>query len=255
VDALIQTALTRLLFVGLRVSLVIFFLPFLGGGGISARIKAALTIALTALLYPVYAPPQANLATTNLAFLFCGEMIVGLAIGLSVTFVFEAVQVAGQICGLQLGYSLESLIDPQTKAQSPVLSIFGYTVAILIFLQLNVHHWMLRALSESFSLMPPGTFVVNRALPGELLHNSGMMLSVGVQMAAPITLAALMVDFALGFIGRAATQLPVMLFGISIKELMGMAMLAGTLVLWPMELERHFARAIKAGEHLLRLAH
>lgn len=254
-EAFIQPALTRLLMVGVRVSLVVIFLPFLGSGGIAARIKGTLAIALTALLYPIYIPASATLANTNWFSLFFGETLIGLALGLSVSFVFEAVQVAGQMCGLQLGYSLESLIDPQTRAQSPTLSMFCNAVAVLIFLQLNVHHCMLRVLAASFKQLPPGTFTVDRALPLALIRDSGTMLSLGVQIAAPITLAAIVVDVALGFIGRAAQQLPVMLVGMSIKELLGMGMLATVIAMWPASLERHFAHAIRAGQHLLRLAH
>ena len=254
-EALIQPALTGLLMIGVRVSIVIIFLPFLGSGGISARIKAVLVIALTVLLYPVCSPAPASLAHVNWFSFFFGEMIVGLTLGLSINFVFEAMQVAGQICGLQLGFSMESLIDPQTQAQSPTLSVLFYMIAVLIFLQLNVHHWMLRVLAESFSRVPPGSFVVNRGLPLELIRDSGIMLSLGAQIAAPITLAAIVIDVALGFMGRAAHQLPVMLIGISIKELVGIGMLATVIALWPTRLEREFAHAIRAGEHLLRLAH
>ena len=254
VETFIQPILTKLLFVGVRVSLVVYFLPFFGSGGIAARIKAGLTVALTALLYSVYAPPSDSLTHVDWLSVLAGELAVGLALGLSVQFVFEAFQVAGQLCGLQLGYSLESLIDPQTNAQTPVLSIFYYTVAILIFLQLNVHHWMLRSLAESFEHLPPGHVVLSAAMAAEIIRASGLMLSVGVQIAAPITLTALMIDVALGFIGRAAPQLPVMLVGISVKDLLGIAMVGTTLALWPSQLEGHFAGAIRTGEHLLRLA-
>lgn len=254
-EALIQPALTKLLFIGIRVSLVILFLPFLGSGGIPNRIKAALTIAFTACLFPTYMPPTATLVNVNWLSVLFSETLIGLALGLSVQFVFEAVELAGSLCGVQLGYSLETLIDPQTKAQSPVIATFYNMIAILIFLQLNVHHWILRGLAESFDYLPPGTIISGHAMAAELIRASGVMLTAGVQIAAPIILAALMVDIALGFIGRAAPQMPVMLVGISIKDLLGLAMLGTTLAFWPRQLEGHFAAAIRTGEHLLRLAH
>jgi flagellar biosynthesis protein FliR len=253
-EALIQPALTKLVFIGVRVSLVILFLPFFGSGGIPTRIKAALTMALTACLYPAYTPAAATLVKVNWLSVLFGETLIGLALGLSVQFVFEAVQLAGSLCGVQLGYSLETLIDPQTKAQSPVISTFYNMIAILIFLQLNVHHWVLRALAESFDYLPPGTIISGQAMPAELIRASGVMLSAGLQIAAPIILAAVMIDIALGFIGRAAPQMPVMLVGISIKDLLGLAMLGSTLAFWPRQLEGHFAAAIRTGEHILRLA-
>ena len=255
-EALLYPAITRLLFVGVRVSLVMMFLPFLGSGAVAVRIKGALTIALTAFLCAIYQPPStAALLKVNWLSLVLSEAMIGLALGLSVQFVFEAVQVAGQMCGLQLGYSLESLIDPMTQAQSPVISTFYYMIATSIFLRLDVHHWLLRALADSFEYLPPGTLVTNKAIVEELLRVSSTMLSVGVQIAAPIVLAALLIDLTLGFIGRAAPQLPVMLVGISVKDLLGVAMIGSTLALWPSQLEGHFERAVRTGEHLLRLAH
>jgi flagellar biosynthesis protein FliR len=254
VEALIQPALTKLLFIGIRVSLVVLFLPFFGGGGIPTRIKAALTIALTACLYPAYMPTAATLVDVNWLSVLFGETLIGLGLGLSVQFVFEAVEFAGSLCGVQLGYSLETLIDPQTKAQSPVIATFYNMIATLIFLQLNVHHWVLRALAESFDYLPPGTIVTGHAMAAELIRASGVMLSAGIQIAAPIMLAAFMIDIALAFIGRAAPQIPVMLAGISLKDLLGLTMLGSTLAFWPTQLEGHFAAAIRTGEHLLRLA-
>jgi flagellar biosynthesis protein FliR len=253
-EALIQPSLTKLLFIGIRVSLVVLFLPFFGSGGIPNRIKAALTIALTGCLYPTYMPAAATLVNVNWLSVIFGETLIGLALGLSVTFVFEAVELAGSLCGVQLGYALETLIDPTTKAQNPVLATFYNMIAMLIFLQLNVHHWVLRGLAESFDYLPPGTIVTGHAMAAELIRASGVMLSTGIQIAAPIMLAAFMIDIALGFVGRAAPQLPVMLVGISIKDLLGLAMLGSTLAFWPRQLEGHFAAAIRTGEHLLRLA-
>jgi flagellar biosynthesis protein FliR len=254
-ETFLYPAVTRLLFVGIRVSLVMVFLPFLGSGAIAARIKGALAIALTAFMCAIYQPPAADLLKVNWLSVVLSEAMIGLALGLSVQFVFEAAQLAGQICGLQLGYSLESLIDPMTQAQSPVISTFYYMIATSIFLRLDVHHWLLRALAESFECLPPGTLITNPAIVATLLRASSTMLSVGVQIAAPITLSALLIDLTLGFIGRAAPQLPVMLVGISVKDLLGVAMIGSTLAFWPTQLEGHFEHAIRTGEHLIRLAH
>jgi flagellar biosynthesis protein FliR len=254
-EALIQPSLTKLLFIGIRVSLVVLFLPFFGSGGIPTRIKAALTIALTACLYPAYMPAAATLLNVNWMSVLFGETLIGLALGLSLHFVFEAIQLAGALCGVQLGYSMETLIDPQTKAQSPVIATFYNMIAIFIFLRLNVHHWVLKGLAESFDYLPPGTTIHAQAMVAELVRASGVMLSVGIQIAAPIMLAAFMIDIALGFISRAAPQIPVMLVGISVKDMVGLAMLGSTLAFWPRQLEAHFAAAIRTGEHLIRLAH
>lgn len=255
IEAFLYPAMTRFLFVGVRVSTVMAFLPFFGSGAIAVRIKGALAVALSAFMCAVYHPPAAELLKVNWVSIALSEAMIGLVLGLSVQFVFEAAQVAGQTCGLQMGYSLERLIDPTTQAQSPAIAIFYYLIAISIFLRLDVHHWLLRALAGSFDYLPPGSIVANKAIAKEMLRASGTMLSVGVQIAAPLILAALMIDLTLGFIGRASPQLPVMLIGISVKDLLGVAMIGATLAFWPSQFEGYFERAIRTGEHMLRLAH
>jgi flagellar biosynthesis protein FliR len=252
---LIQPFVTKLLLVGVRVGMVIFFMPFFGSGGVFRRFKAGMTVALSAMLYSAYTPSSTDVANIQWIPVLLSETVIGLALAMSVQFVFEAIQVAGQVCGIQLGYSLESLIDPQTEASTPIVSAFFYTVAILICLQLNVHQWILRALAESFTYLPPGTIITKSAVGSELARNAALMLSFGVQVAAPVTFACLLTDVGLGLVSRAAQQVPVMLVGIALKDLLGLAILLSTLVLWPGQLQTQFARAIRAGETVLRLGH
>ena len=81
----------------------------------------------------------------------------------SANLLFEAALMAGQILGVQIGYSLANVFDPQTQADTPVLSEFHRLAALLIFLQLDVHHWLLRSLVRSFAYLPPGGVAVTLA--------------------------------------------------------------------------------------------
>ncbi len=59
----------------------------------------------------------------------------GLALGLTIQFVFEGAQMAGQVGGFQFAFSLVNVIDPQTQVETPVLSVFHQLVVLLLFLQ------------------------------------------------------------------------------------------------------------------------
>jgi len=175
-------------------------------------------------------------------------------LGLSMQLVFEAAQFAGQVVGVQTGFSLITLLDPQTQADTPVLSIFHQLIALLIFFQLNVHHWLLRGLATSFSYLPPGASLTHSLASMALLQSAGSIWLVGLEIAAPVVVATLVVDIALGFLGKASPQLPVVLVGLSVKNILGLAVLAASFTLWPRIFERQFASAIGLGERLLHLA-
>ena len=123
-----------------------------------------------------------------------------------------------------------------------------------MFLQLNVHHWLLRGLVKSFEYCPPGLVVATPAVAEQMWRAAGGMMIIAVQIAVPTLIATMLVDIALAFLGRASPQLPVMLVGISVKS--GVAFLAvmGTLRFWPGLMEKYFGEALATSERLMRLA-
>jgi flagellar biosynthetic protein FliR len=161
---------------------------------------------------------------------------------------------AGQLAGAQLGFSLAAIIDPQTNIETPVLTIFYQMIAMLIFLQLNVHHWMLRAVVKSFGYFPVGSGSIKLAAARELLRAAGGMWLIGVQIAAPVLLATLVIDVTIGFLSKASPQLPAMFIGISAKSLVGYALLAASVALWPVLLEHKFLDSLGWMERALGLA-
>jgi len=244
----------RVLIVGARVSALMVFAPFLASATISPRIKAGFTVALTALLYPVVAAGLPTLSGAQGWQVVGGEFVMGLIMGITLQFVFEGVELAGQIVGFQVGHALANLINPLSDAETPILANFYQAIALLIFLQLDVHHWVLRGLVKSFRYCPPGMVVVNHLVAEQIWRAAGGMLVVAVQVSVPTLLATILIDVSLGFLGRASPQLPVLFVGISVKTVTAFLVIMGTLRFWPGLLERYFAEAMMRSEQLLRLA-
>ncbi len=250
-----EDAVAAVAFIGARVSGLMVFAPILGSTAIAPRIKAGLVVLLTALLYPVCRPRGMQLTPAGLAKVMAGELLIGALMGLAVYFVFEAAQFAGQVIGMQVGYSLVNILDPNTQVETPVISVFMQTVVTLIFLQLNVHHWLLHAVARSFTYLPPGSATAGEPLVHELLHAAGGIWVAGVQIAAPALIATMLADIVLGFLGKASPQLPVLFLGLSLKSLVGLSILALSLKYWPAMFDRFFTNSIHSAESLLQLAH
>ena len=66
------------------------------------------------------------------------QVAVGLAIGFSVRLVFTAVELAGEIIGLQMGLNFASFFDPTSNGQiSAVARFFGH-MSMLLFVNLTM---------------------------------------------------------------------------------------------------------------------
>ena len=241
-------------FTGARVSGLMVFCPFLGSDAVPILVKAGLTLLLTVMLHPLHGPAALALGSWQWAQTMVSELLVGLLLGIVANFLFEAALLAGQILGVQIGYSLATVFDPQTNADTPVLSEFHQMAALLIFLQLNVHHWLLRALVRSFAYLPPGGAHATLAMAGGLLQAAGGIFLTGVQIAAPSLVATLIADMALGFLGKASPQLPVLFIGLAVKNLVGLSVLIAAIAYWPRVFSQQFVLAIRTAEHLLHLA-
>ena len=207
----------------MRVSLVVFLLPFYGGDTLPALVKAFICLVLTMALWPNLSFPGELMPAHpfGIALILLGELILGLMLGLCVTFIFAGIQTGGEIMGFQMGFTMVTLADPLSGAQVSLSAHLLYMVALLIFLTLDGHLILLRGLADSFQLIPPGGLLVGGKLTGSVLELSAAMFSVAVQIAGPIIAALFMVELALALMGRAAPQMNLLTLGFPLKIAVG----------------------------------
>jgi flagellar biosynthetic protein FliR len=249
----LQPILNAAMFLGLRVSGLVLFAPFFGHAAIPARIKACIVVLITVLLYPSLSPSMAHRTWSPMT--LCSELIIGLAVGLTTQGVFEAAMFGGQILSVQMGYSLVNIIDPTSQIESTVMSVFHQTIVLLIFLQLNVHHWILRTVVHSFDYLPAGGLTDTGSIVFAVLHVFSSVMQLGLQIAAPVLAATMAADFALGMLSKASPQLPLMLLGPSLKSLLGLVVLSSAICYWPPLFDRLFTESITVTDRMLHLAH
>jgi flagellar biosynthetic protein FliR len=249
------TIISGLLTIGVRLTGLMLFAPFFGSVVIPSRVKAILVLSITVLLFPTVGH---NLAASTLAtwpLMIFMEFMIGVGMGIATNVVFEAAQMAGQVLGVQMGYSLVNILDPQTQVDTTVISLFYQSIVMLLFLRMDVHYWLLRAIGNSFLYMPVGTMHLSSLFTMAIVKTVGQIFGLGIQIAAPVLSATLVADIVLGLLGKASPQLPLMLLGPSIKSLLGLSILIATLKYWPDLFRRLFLDALANGEHLLHLAH
>lgn len=202
-----------------RVSIVLFMLPFYGGDTIPKAVKAALTLVVTLAFWPHLALPGSAfpMHPVSIILMILGEAAMGLTLGLTVHFIFAAIQTGGQIVGFQMGFAMVNVIDPITGTSEAVTAHFLWMVAMLTFLTLGGHLYLLFAVTKSFDLVPPGSLFITPAVVGRVLEFSGQMFILAVHIAAPIMVSLFLVDLGLALVSRAAPQMNVLFVGFPIK--------------------------------------
>ncbi len=206
-----------------RVSLIMFLLPFFGGESIPKTVKVSICIVMALALWPNVGFQNAALPAHPLGIMvmMLGELVLGLILGMLVTFIFAAVQTGGQIIGFQMGFAMVNVVNPETGSSEAVTAHFLYMIAILTFLSLNGHLYVLRALTLSFDLVPPGGLFISDTLMHNVMGFSKEMFVLAVRIAAPVMAALFLVDLALALVGRAAPQMNILMLGFPLKISVG----------------------------------
>jgi len=240
--------------IGVRMTGIMLFAPFFGSAVIPPRVKAVLVFALTVLLYPMLERGMPVINMSQWPMIVLSELVIGVVIGIATNVIFDGVQMAGQVLSVQLGYSLVNILDPQTQVDSTVVAVFHQTIAMLIFLRLDVHFWILHAVAHSFTYLPPMSAHFGPAFTSAVLQAGAAVFATGIQIAAPVLAATLVADIALGLLGKASPQLPLMMLGPAVKSILGLLLLSAALKYWPAMFERLFLQALTVSDRLLHLA-
>lgn len=246
--------ISAFLTIGVRLSGLMLFAPFFGSMVIPVRIKAVLVLALTLLLFPVVGHDLALPSLSHWPFMVFTEFLIGAGMGIATNLVFEAAELSGQVLGIQMGYSLINILDPQSQVNTAVVSVFYQSIVMLLFLRMDVEFWLLRAVGNSFHYLPPGATHLSGLFTEAILRTAGDLFGLGIQIAAPVLSATLAADIILGLLGKASPQMPLMLLGPAIKSLLGLLVLIATLRYWPDLFRRLFMGAMFNSERILHLA-
>lgn len=216
------------LFIFLRVTAMTLTVPVFDTRNIPATFKVGLCFAITLVLYPITRldPISTMPSLIPLVIGIAGEILIGVIIGYMIRLVFTAIQLAGELVAFQMGFSVANVIDPMSNAQVPVISQMIYMFAILIFLTTNAHHWVIRALVESFTLIPPYGFHASGSLMARFTQAADNLFVTAVRVGAPVIVALLLVSLGLGLVGRTVPQMNVFMVATPVNILIGFLFLS-----------------------------
>lgn len=216
--------------------------PLLADRKIPNQIKIVAALATTFALYPSVDPSGWVVQRSLLGFalLIGREVLLGAALGIAASLVFMGIRIAGNLIGIQMGFSIVNVFDPNTASETSIIGQLQELMAVFLFLLVDGHHLLLRALAFSLERVPPGGGLDPSALAGALLPMAGTMFVTAIQVGAPMLSALFLTDAALGFVARAVPQMNVFIVGIPVKIGVGILLLVVTAPLFARLLTWHF---------------
>lgn len=183
------------------------------------------------------------------------EVLIGLLLGFVAAIFLYALQMAGGLIDLMMGFAIANVIDPQTGAQSPLMGNFKYMFAILILLVTDGHHLLLRGIMNSYFLIPVHQWlpIADGSIAGLLTDFFARSFVISLQIAAPIAASIFLVDVALGLISRTVPQMNMFVVGIPIKILSTFLLLFLFLPGFGFILNRLFSELFRSMEQLTQM--
>lgn len=162
------------------------------------------------------------------------EVLIGLLLGFVAYLMFMTIQTAGSFIDIQIGFGIANVIDPMTGASAPIIGNFKYMIALLLFLSMNGHHYLLDAIVYSYKWVPLDNNLFLKMIDGSLseflVRTFAQSFMLAFQMSAPLVAALFLTDVGLAFLARTAPQYNVFVIGVPLKIIIGLALL---LILMP----------------------
>lgn len=212
-----------------RLAGMMLFAPLFGSAKIPRRVKVMIALVLAMAMTGSLQQRKVVLPESiwGLTIGIGAEMAFGLAMGMVVSFVFIAAQWAGEIIGQQMGLNMGEVLDPQFGGGASLVGDLYFMLTMMVFLSpaVNGHHALIRGVRMSFDALPLMTASVNGDVLALLIGLLQSSAALAVQLAAPMLMTMLIVDLALGSIGKAMPQMNVMAMGLSIRSILGVVVL------------------------------
>lgn len=228
------------LLVFVRIATFVYIAPFFSTSNTPRRVRAGFSLIFAYILYSTITVHEVPSYSTVLGYsiLVLKEATTGLIIGLGANICMAITNFAGKVADMEIGLSMVSLMDPLTRTNTGFMgSIYQYAL-ILIMLITNMHYYFIRAIAETFELIPVGgaNFASDKIVASATQFMTDYV-SISFRICLPIVASMLLLNAILGILAKTAPQMNMFSVGIQIKILVGLGILFLTIGTLPSALD------------------
>ncbi|OTA17656.1 flagellar biosynthesis protein [Xenorhabdus vietnamensis] len=205
--------------------------PIFSEKQVPIKVKIGLALAITAILVPTFPSPQIPIFSVIGIWVLIQQILIGMALGLTMQIAFAIVRHAGEVLGLQMGLSFATFFDPTGGPNMPILARILNVMMLLLFLAFDGHLWLLSILADTFHSIPIKPTQLNPKGFLLLAQSASLIFINGMMLAMPMITLLLVLNFSLGMLNRMTPQLSVFVVGFPLTLTVGIFTLS---LLFPM---------------------
>lgn len=201
-----------------RTSALVLAAPLIGNGANYSGYKVGVIGALSLLAFSTLEVPlEESVGPIEFGAMALREVLIGVGLASVLQAVLLSVRVAGEMIGHEMAFNMSSVVDPATGVRTPLITQIYEGLFFLGLLAVDGHHFLMRALSDSFDRAPVGEIAVNLGMVEVALRLFGEMFAAGVTFAAPVLVLLVLVSLLIGLLARAVPQLNVLEVGFTLR--------------------------------------
>jgi len=224
--------------------------PVLSSRLIPVRAKLIVALGFTTAATPLALRSPVPTDVAALAVLAVKEVIVGSAIAFTVAVVFAAVAFAGSLLDLTIGFSFANVVDPLSSTNVSIIGQVYSLVASAVFVAIGGPDTVLGALVRSFDVVPLSQTPNFGGIAAAAIASMSGLFAVGLQIAAPVIVALLATDAAVGLLARLAPQMNIFSVELPAKIAAALVLMALTAPLFVEAVSSHLQGGL---DQMLRL--
>lgn len=195
-----------------RIGACFLVMPGMSSARIPVQVRLFIAIAVSfALLGQIEHAilPKLSSSLDVLVLLIASELIVGVMIGLGARFYVLALQFIGTGIANLIGYgAMGGIAIEENEPQAALAQLISLSALLLLF-AMDFHHEMIKALINSYQLIPvEGVFDAGGAL-ANLNDQLSQAFMVMLRLGSPFIAYAILVNLAIGFINKLTPQIPI----------------------------------------------
>lgn len=209
-----------------RISAFVFIAPFFSMTNTPVRVKTGLSIFIAFLLYQVVDINTVQYDTEiEYAILIGKEFMVGLLLGYFANICTVILNFSGQIIDMEIGFSMVNLLDPVSKVQTSVTGNFYSYLVMLMLIITNMHHYILTALVDTYTIIPVGELTIRPQMYLVMLQFMVDYFIIGFRIVLPIFASSMLISIVLGILAKIAPQMNMFVIGLQLKVAVGLIIL------------------------------